>query len=370
MQFGVSLAPKVDDLGFVSHLEDLGFDTAWFSESHLYWSDPVVCAAIAASQTRRIQIGVGILAAGIRLAPVTAAAAATINRIAPGRTALGIGRGTTSWRTMGHPQLPQEEFIEYLHVLRSLLDGDAVDYTYGGRSSQIQLASAALGFVDVDHEIPMAICGLDDTSLWAAGSFGDAIVEGMNVVGDDASQLIEAKRAAATASRPGEARRHGTPLGVGVWTNVVVLEPGERLGSRRVRAEAGPLVLERLHELHAQLGEREAQVSAAEFADSLPPDIATVWEDYCQVVESKPARARPLRRWAGHCVNVPDDEAHLITDAGIRASVMVGTPDELVDRLDTLQDAGVDHLMIQPALDTQYDTTERFSRLVMSRVRH
>lgn len=357
MKFGVSLAPKVDDLGFVSHLERLEFDTAWFSESHLYWSDPIACAAIAATQTKKIQIGVGILAAGIRLAPVTAAATATICRIAPNRTMLGIGRGTTSWRTMGHPQLPQAEFVEYLRVTRALLDGEPVEFHHNDRASEIWLESAQLGFVDTDVRVPMAVCGLDDQFLWAARSYGDAIVEGMNVTRDDAAQVIAGKHNAAGAY---------DPLGVCVWTHAIVLEPGEDLDADRVKAEAGPLVLERLHEFHAQMSEQSDHVAPQEFVDRLPADVAAVWDEYCAVVESKPVKSRPLQRWAGHCVSVPSDEAHLITAAGIREALLIGTADQLIHRLDALESAGVDQLMIQPPLSSHYESTERFARLVMT----
>ena len=78
--------------------------------------------------------------AGTRTAPVTAHSIASIHRLAPGRTFLGIGAGNTALRLMGHRPLGVAEFGEYLRVVRALLDGDEVDFSFRGRTAPIPVA--------------------------------------------------------------------------------------------------------------------------------------------------------------------------------------------------------------------------------------
>jgi 5,10-methylenetetrahydromethanopterin reductase len=74
--------------------EDLGYDRAWVPDSQMIWSDCYATLALAAANTKRIQIGTGVAIPGTRIAPVTAHSIASINQLAPGRVFLGIGRAT------------------------------------------------------------------------------------------------------------------------------------------------------------------------------------------------------------------------------------------------------------------------------------
>ena len=104
MQFGVT-ATRIDDIGFFSHAENLGFNFAWITDSPLLRSNPWAVMALAAQQTQKIRLGTGLGIGGLRLAPVTANGIATINRLAPGRTFLGVGTGNTAMRTMVQPPM-------------------------------------------------------------------------------------------------------------------------------------------------------------------------------------------------------------------------------------------------------------------------
>ena len=128
MDFGVCVAAKIDDVGYITHAENLGYTHAWVADSQMIWSDCYAVLALAAQQTRRMKLGTGVAVAGTRLAPVTAHSIATINRLAPGRTFLGIGTGNTAMRLMGHKPMPLHQFRAYLRVLRALLRGEEVDY--------------------------------------------------------------------------------------------------------------------------------------------------------------------------------------------------------------------------------------------------
>jgi hypothetical protein len=93
MKFGFYLMADVTEIGFFSHVEALGYSSVWVADSQMLFSDCYAVLALAARQTSRLRIGPGTAICGTRIAPVQAAAMATINALAPGRVFLGIDAG-------------------------------------------------------------------------------------------------------------------------------------------------------------------------------------------------------------------------------------------------------------------------------------
>ena len=82
--------------------KQLGYSLAWFADSQMIWSDVYACLALAATRTRTIELGTGVSVVGTRIAPVTAASIATINRLAPAAPPWPSGPATRrggSWTT-------------------------------------------------------------------------------------------------------------------------------------------------------------------------------------------------------------------------------------------------------------------------------
>src|SRR5919106_3697692 len=134
MQFGVTIDTHVNKWDLIRYAEELGYDRAWVPDSQMIWSDCYATLALTAHNTSRIHIGTGVAIPGTRLAPVTAHSIASISRLAPGRVFLGIGTGHTAMRVMGMGPMKVKEFREYLRVVRTLLQGEEVDYTYNGET--------------------------------------------------------------------------------------------------------------------------------------------------------------------------------------------------------------------------------------------
>ena len=130
MEFGIGFDTHVDKWDLARYGEELGYDRCWVPDSQMIWSNCYAVLALAAANTRRNKLGTGVAIAGTRIAPVTAHSIASINQIAPGRTFLGIGTGHTAMRVMGQNPMPLAEFRECLRVVRELLAGEAVAYTY------------------------------------------------------------------------------------------------------------------------------------------------------------------------------------------------------------------------------------------------
>src|SRR5580704_9090671 len=158
MEFGVTVITHIGKSPEQIRLaEELGYDRAWVPDSQMIWSDCYAVMALAAQATKRIKIGTGVSIPGTRIAPVTAHSIATINRIAPGRIFLGIGTGHTAMRVMGQEPMPIKEFREYLRVTRALLNGEAVEYTYHGRTREIQFLHQDRHFIDLEHRVPIYV---------------------------------------------------------------------------------------------------------------------------------------------------------------------------------------------------------------------
>ena len=356
MDFGVCAITKIDDVGLATEAENLGYSHLWVPDSQMIWSDCYAYMALAARETRTIRIGTGVSVAGTRTAPVTAHGIATINRLAPGRVFLGIGAGNTAQRLMGQPPIRYAEFEEYVRVLRGLLDGEEVDYAgAGGEARPIRFDMLDLGFMQVEPRIPIHVSGFYHRTQRLAGRYGDGLVVSIPPHRDFVTRArSNAARGAAEAGRelPG-----GFQLSS--LTTAVVLEPGETLESDRAIRDCGPFVVSSIHYIYEKIKENGGEP---------PPHMRGFWKQYCRLVEEIPERSRHLRVHAGHCTWLHPDEAEFVTPELIRTTCLVGTPDELVENIRHLDEAGLDHVMLLPSLETQRHTIEAFSRKVMSRL--
>lgn len=355
MDFGVCVAAKVDDVGYVAHAERLGYSHAWVADSQMIWSDCYAVLALAAQQTTTIKLGTGVAVAGTRLAPVTAASIATVNRLAPGRTFLGIGTGNTAMRLMGHKPLSIREFDEYLAVLRPLLSGGEADFTWRGRTAPVRHMMPDLGFVDVEHPIPLYVSGFGPRAQGLAGKHGDGLVASLPPDPGAVARALNHVRAGAAEA----GRELAGDFPVFSLTTAVVLDPGEPLDSERVLREAGAFVASSLHYHYDQV---------RQYGGEPPAHLRAIWDDYAALVEATPEDHLHQRIHAGHCTWLLPEEARFVTPELVRRTCLVGTADELVERVRALGAAGLAHVMLLPSLEAQYESTERFSREVMARL--
>src|SRR5512145_3477809 len=139
MRLSVCVMADIDEMDFYPHVESLGYDSAWVTDSQMLFSDCYAVLALAARQTSRLRLGPGVAICGTRIPPVHVAAMATLNRLAPGRVHLAIGTGNTAMRTMGQRPMKVADYREYLRVLRALLDGETVAYTFNSVTRPVKM---------------------------------------------------------------------------------------------------------------------------------------------------------------------------------------------------------------------------------------
>ncbi|MEC9345798.1 MAG: LLM class flavin-dependent oxidoreductase [Pseudomonadota bacterium] len=360
MKFGGMVATKVDDWQIFRELEDWGYDHGWAPDSQMIWSDCYATLALAAYHTSRIRLGTGVAIAGTRLAPVTAHSIASINKLAPGRTFLGIGTGHTAMRIMGARPVKAKAFREYLRVVRGLLDGEEVEFTLNGETHPIRFIDRELEALNLTDRVPIWVGANGPKALAAAGAYGDGrICAGNEPLGVLARNIDTARKGAEEAGRAWPDDFHTAAL-----TFACVLRPGETLSSPRVIDEIDSAVISTLHywyELYQEWGRD----------DFVSDKVREVWLDYKAYVETTmPAERRHQMLHRGHCAFCPPEERRFITPDMIRvAGGLVGESDAIIERLGQLEAAGLKEVTLLPPVATMRQNFRDFSEQVIARMR-
>ena len=356
MQFGIGVSAHITNWDIIRYAEELGYDRAWVGDSQMIWSDCYATMALAAQNTKRIEIGTGVSITGTRIAPVTAHSIASINALAPGRVFLGLGTGHTAMRVMGQDPMRVGEFRDYLRVVRGLLDGKAVDYTYRGQTREIEFLHRERKFVNLDNRIPIYVAANGPKALQAAGEFAD----GWITVGGEPE--VVAPKLAQIADG---ARKSGRSLPADFHTAFIatscVLRPGDKLTDERVVAETGSWVTCELHfvyEVWKDTGCNDAVI---------PPYFRNIWPEYLAHVAamSLPEASRFRQIHDGHLVYLQPGERRFVSPEAIRASALVGEPDELVAHVRRLEAGGIKEVTLWPPMDCERKVLRDFAEFVM-----
>lgn len=352
MEFGITHS-KVDEIGFIAHAENLGYTRCWVPDTQFIRSDCFAVLALAAQQTRTIKLGTGVAVAGLRLAPVLVNGIGTINRLAPGRTFLGIGTGHTAMRMMGHRPMAVKEFGEYLRVVRSLLRGEEVQYTWKGVTHPIRFEMREFRFVDLEHPIPIYVGGYGPKAQALAGEYGEGVATSWPRGGSIDQVLANVRRGAGRAGRSLNGF-HTTML-----FNPVLLERGESLTSDRVLHEAGHTIISNLQYMVDYLRETGKE----------PPDyLKPIWKEYLKYYDTLPAETRHRELHASHSTFVRPEEAKFCTPELIRALGLVGQPEEMIGKLREFERQGVNEVLFVPPIERGYRVIEDFARRVIARM--
>ena len=334
MDYGINLATAADSWKVVKRAEELGYTRAWFYDTQLLNADMFVAMGAAAVQTSRIRLATGVLIPSNRIAPVAASALASLNALAPGRVDFGISTGFTARRTMGLGPVPLEAMREYIRIVRGLLAGETLEWTFEGKRRKIRFLNPEVGAVNVRDPIPLHISALGPRGrrltaelgagwLFAAGHMGAARAAAADMQSAWRAAGVEPAGAVATA-----------------FTGGCVLKEGEAFDSPRARAQAGPHATIALHNL----------VEVEQFGNmgrTVPPSLAPLLDRYREIYQAyEPADARYLSNHRGHLMFLRPEEQEVCTADLIRTMTFTGTKALLRERLRELEAAGFNHFAI------------------------
>ena len=141
--------------------------------------------------------------------------------------------------------------------------------------------------------------------------------------------------------------------------NIALLEPGEPADSERIIRTIGPNVMASVYYFYDEVHEKGIDP---------PPFLERLWDRYCALVEETPPEHRHFRTHEYHYTRLHPGEAALIDAELVRATCLVGSPDEIVERIRELEAEGLQEIMFATGVDEKWRFAEEFSRLVMSRL--
>ena len=354
MKFGVCVMANIDEIGFFTHAENLGYDSVWVTDSQMLFSDCYAVMALAAKQTRTLRLGTGTAICGTRIPPVQVAAAATVNRLAPGRVMMGIATGNTAMRTMGQKPMRIRDYEAYLKVLSALLRGETVDYEFNGVTKPVKMLMHDYKYMDLEPKIPLYVSGFGPRAMGLAGEYGDGLVFAIPPRGiAPAEAMSHVRQGAARAGRTADGFKNCA------LTNIALLQPGEEVASERVVKMIGPNVMASVYYFYDEVHEKGIE----------PPDfLKPMWKKYCALVEETPPEHRHFRTHEYHYTYLHPGEAELIDEDMIRATCLVGGPDELIEQIRALESEGLQEIMFASGVDEKWAFAQEFSEKVMAKL--
>jgi 5,10-methylenetetrahydromethanopterin reductase len=305
LSVGFPPGPRTVELARLA--EELGYERVWLFDSAGLYEDVWMWLALTAEATS-IPLGTAVLVPNLRHVMTTAAAVATLEGLAPGRTWYGFGTGATARWVLGKSALSWATTRRYLETLRALLRGEVVEID-GSRTQMLHHPDLA---VSRPIEVPLLLSAMGPKGQQIAREIADGIiVVGAGVEGfDPCVQMM----------------------------NGTVLEPGEDLTSPRVRAAVGPWYVVAYH------GTWQAAGAAV---DGLP--LGAEWR--ARIESERPEGERHLVVHEGHVTHVLERDRDVLEAAGegIAGFGWIGTPDELRARAEAAPATGVTELLYTPS---------------------
>jgi len=283
---------------YARRAESAGFDELWLWDD-CFLPGAFTSAAIALSATQHLKVGIGLLPATAHNPLFAAMEITTLARAFPDRLLPGFGHGVGAWMTQigAAPRSSMKALEETVIAVRQLLSGEMIT-THGEQVNldrvQMQLTPTTLP--------PLYVGAMRDKSLRLAGRVGD----GTLLTGMSSPAYV---RWACEQIHAGMAESGRTHQRVVVYFDVKVNRDGSA-----ARAAARQSLAARLPWADVQLNALGIMAEVAAFTQTRSVD----------------AVARDM----------PDDWLDAFSAAG--------TPEQVLDTIQRLSDAGADSIVFQP----------------------
>ena len=282
-----------ESFGQVIEAENLGFDTVWLAEHHFsperaVLASPMIVASAICARTERIRIGLAVQVLPLTNPLRVAEEAATVDHISKGRFEFGIGRSGLTRYYQGYNVLYEESrprFLEALAIITKAWEQDQFSYA-GQFHSYENVTVVPKPFQKPHPPITVAVAGEETFPL--IGSMGHSIFVSMNTPKEQLTERLTSYEQSRKESGIRE------PGGISIRVPVYVAETTDKAHS-----EPEESARHALSYAAQELSQTAASVEAA-------------------------ARMHTM-------ANTPYSEI-------LANRVLFGTPDEIVDRLNGLQE--------------------------------
>lgn len=329
----VSAQPGVEDLAV--RAEELGLHSFWVNDTPMVHGDPFVALSLCAKATSRIRLGIGVTSPALRSAPAAASGFASLNALAPGRIICGVGTGNTARRTLGLRPTTAATMETFTAALQGLCAGRTVEHREGDRVRDVRFLHTG-GQVNTADPIEFVVAALGPRAAAVAGRRGTGLIS-FGLLDPAAWHALHDARRTAAREAPRDPDSY-------VVTALHILDEDEPLDSDAARDATGHLVLSFL----AYAADTPA------FADRLgPAERETVRRLLDRRGTTADAPDRYTKLYPDYLGRIAPEDRDLILPSLMNTLALVGTRDDLRARITTLRQAGVDELLIQPAIAPQ-----------------
>ncbi|HZQ69875.1 MAG TPA: LLM class flavin-dependent oxidoreductase [Terriglobales bacterium] len=181
----LSMEPVRETVAMAKACEDAGFDAFWIAEAYPWWrkhgfearSSTAILAVIAA-QTRRIQLGWGIISPYTRHPVQIAMEARVMQDLAGDRFLLGLGASKIFMKEIGEGEGekvgPATVMRESIEVVRGVLNGDA--FRYQGKVFSADVPPLRSDAHTARAVPPVYVAGTGPVLQKMSGSIGDGLL--------------------------------------------------------------------------------------------------------------------------------------------------------------------------------------------------
>ncbi|GLW12633.1 hypothetical protein Misp01_77610 [Microtetraspora sp. NBRC 13810] len=336
----VTAHPGVEDLAVQA--EELGLHSFWLNDTPMVHGDPFVALGLCAKATSRIRLGIGVTSPALRSAPAAASAFASLNALAPGRIICGVGTGNTARRTLGMRPTTAATMENFTAALQDLCAGRTIEYHEGDRVRDVRFLHTE-AHANTADPIEFVVAALPGSKAAAvAGRRGTGLIS-FGLLDPAAWRALHDARRHAAHDTP---RDPGSRMDSYVVTALHVLGEDEDPHGDAARDATGHLVLSLL----AFAADTAADAHA--FAEQLGPEER---EAVRRLLDRRGTTAtasdRHIKLYPNYLGRIAPEDRDLVLPSLMNTLALVGTRNDLRARITTLEQAGIDELLIQPVID-------------------
>jgi 5,10-methylenetetrahydromethanopterin reductase len=343
----LSMEPVRETVAMAKACEDAGFDTFWIAEAYPWWrkhsfearSSTAVLAVIA-QETKRMQLGWGIISPYTRHPVEIAMEARVMQDLAGGRFLLGLGASKIFMKEIGEGEGekvgPAAVMRESVEIIKGVLEGEAFQYT--GKVFQANVPALKPDAHAARGVPPIYIAGTGPVLQKLSGSIGDGLLT--------ASITTPAFVRYSLQNMEDGARKAGKDPAKLILGSVIVGSIGRDSGKGKegAREQAAMYLANKVQNIKGS-------------ADVLLKSAGLTFEELQPVAD---AMERGGRKAA----------AKAVTDEILRkVCAIAGTPEECVERIAEYRAAGCTHIMLEIWGDDRTGQAKLFGEAVLPHVR-
>ena len=343
----LSMEPVHETVAMARACEDAGFDAFWIAEAYPWWrkhsfearSSTAILAVIAA-QTRRIQLGWGIISPYTRHPVQIAMEARVMQDLAGDRFLLGLGASKIFMKEIGEGEGekvgPATVMRESIEVVRGVMTGDA--FRYEGKVFSADVP-ALKSDADASRAVPpVYVAGTGPVMQKMSGSIGDGLLT--------ASITTPAFVEYSKKNMEEGARKVGKDPAKLVLGSVVVgsIDRDSAKGKEGAREQAAMYLANKVQNIRGS-------------ADVLLECAGLTFEELRPVADAMEKGGRKAA-------------AKAVTDDVLRkVCPIAGTPDECIQRIEEYRAAGCTHIMLEIWGDDRTGQAKLFGDAVLPHFR-